>query len=134
MPILVDTSVWSLALRRKTPLDDPVLEELKRLISGDEQIYLLGIIVQELLQGLMRKSDFSRIEKHLASFPILNPKRADYIFAAEISNICRSKGVQAGTIDFLITSVAIRYGLDLFTTDKDFKIKQYSDLTLHQMP
>lgn len=56
MSVLVDTSVWSLALRRKSPSEDfPAIGCLQQLITND-QVVLLGVIRQEILSG--RRSHF----------------------------------------------------------------------------
>lgn len=49
MSAIVDTSVWSLALRRKTSSDSsPAIALLRDLITND-QVVLLGAIRQEIL-------------------------------------------------------------------------------------
>lgn len=120
MNVVVDTSVWSLALRRRSQGASASVEKLSRLIHDGESIFLLGIILQELLQGLRAQKDFNRLREHLAAFPLIDPKREDYIEAARLRNRCAAKGVQAGTIDFLIAAVCLRYQCMLLTTDNDF--------------
>ncbi|MFQ5729110.1 MAG: hypothetical protein ACE5GN_01965 [Waddliaceae bacterium] len=44
----------------------------------------------------------------------------DYIEAARLRNQCGKKGIQAGTIGFLIATISIQYHCYLLTTDKDF--------------
>jgi predicted nucleic acid-binding protein len=46
--------------------------------------------------------------------------RTDFINAAKLKNRCRSKGVQAGSIDFLIAAVCIDRNYFLLSADKDF--------------
>ncbi|MHB8483680.1 MAG: type II toxin-antitoxin system VapC family toxin [Nitrospiria bacterium] len=120
MNIIVDTSVWSLAFRRKSSQTTPPVEKLTDLIQNEENIFLLGVIVQELLQGIKFPKDFSRLLEQLFHFPLIEPHRKDYIEAARLRNHCSSKGVQAGTVDFLIASICIRYECSLLTTDHDF--------------
>ncbi len=120
MNVLVDTSVWSLALRRKNGHGPQEATRLEQLILQGESIFLIGVILQEILQGTSRKEDFQRLSRSLSSFPLIPLKREDYILAATIRNKCRTKGVQASTIDFLIAAAAVSYDCYLFTTDKDF--------------
>ncbi|MFY9268747.1 MAG: PIN domain-containing protein [Candidatus Manganitrophaceae bacterium] len=120
MNVVVDTSVWSLALRRRSQESPSSVEKLTRLIQDGESIFLLGIILQELLQGLRAQKDFNRLREYLAAFPLVEPKREDYIEAARLRNRCAAKGVQAGTIDFLIAAICLRYQCLLLTTDNDF--------------
>ena len=55
MKVLVDTVVWSLALRKKTLSDQEskIVEELKELIY-ELRVVTIGPIRQELLSGLLR--------------------------------------------------------------------------------
>jgi len=49
--LLVDTSVWSLALRRDEQPSSPEIKLLVKALDSGEEIYGTGIILQELLQG-----------------------------------------------------------------------------------
>jgi predicted nucleic acid-binding protein len=51
--LLVDTSVWSLALRRDAPPDVPETRELRDALAGGEIVATTGVILQELLQGVV---------------------------------------------------------------------------------
>jgi len=133
MKILVDTSVWSLALRRQTGVVNPEAIALKTIIEQGEDIYLLVIILQEVLQGIRNPKDFSVLKDYLEAFLLIELLREDYIKAAELRNHLMKKGTQVSTIDALIASTAISYGCYLFTTDKDFEhIAQYSKLKLYK--
>lgn len=121
MRILVDTSVWSMALRRKQNSANEAADKLRSLIDGGEQIFLLGVILQEILSGIADKALFDRLADYLAAFPLVELGREAYVAAAELRNKCRKNGIQAGTIDFLIASTCIEKGLLLFTLDKDFE-------------
>lgn len=131
MKILVDTSVWSLALRAKKPHHVSEVQILARMIQGSMDIVLLGIILQELLQGIKQEAQFKKLLKAMDAFPLLEPTREDYVDAARLTNHCRSRGIQASTVDFLIATMAIRYNCQLLSCDRDFTyIAQYSDLKL----
>lgn len=131
MNILVDTSVWSLALRREKGRRPPEAIRLEQLILQGESIFLIGVILQEILQGVRSKEDFQRLSKILSSFPFIPLKRDNYIMAATVRNKCRGKGVQASTIDFLIAAAAVSSDCYLFTTDNDFlNISKYITLKL----
>ncbi|MFH1703979.1 MAG: PIN domain-containing protein [Nitrospirota bacterium] len=133
MKILVDTSIWSLALRRKPERVNPEATILKMIIEQREDIYLLGIILQEVLQGIKNPKDFYVLKDYLGAFPLIELMREDYIKAAELKNHLMKKGKQVSTIDALIASSAISYSCYLFTTDRDFEhIAQYSKLKLYK--
>lgn len=120
MSLLVDTSVWSLAMRRDAPVSCLEVELLGKAIDSGEEIYSTGVILQELLQGFRKPKAFELTIKRFESIPMLVPDTSDYIDAADIRNRCRAKGVQIGTVDCLIAQLSLRFDLSLLTTDKDF--------------
>lgn len=123
MRVLVDTSVWSLALRRQARQLNAEQIRLKGLLTeliADSTVVLIGPVRQELLSGIREQAQFRRVREHLADFPDLPPKRLDYERAAEMSNICSSRGIANTPTDMLICSVAHAAGLAIFTTDRDF--------------
>ena len=131
MKVIVDTSIWSLALRRQSHIQNPEAETLKKIIRNGEDIYLIGIILQEILQGIRKAKDFARLKKYLDAFPLLEIKREPYIKAAELKNHLSKKGIQISTIDALIASAAIVNDCCLYTNDKDFDhIAKHSQLKL----
>ncbi len=120
MKVLVDTSIWSYALRSKNKEFQFEINSLISLIS-DQRAVIIGPIRQEILSGYSDFYKYQIIKEKLACFentPILD---IDYIVAAEFSNACRKKGVQGSHIDFLICAVANRIDIPIFTTDKDFE-------------
>jgi predicted nucleic acid-binding protein len=124
MMVLVDTPVWSLALRRRPEqLNGPqqvlvnVLAELIR--EGRAQIF--GPIRQELLSGIREEAQFSKIRDHLRAFQEPQIEAEDYEDAALMNNRCRSRGIAGSPADFLICATAHRRDWAIFTTDKDFR-------------
>lgn len=120
MSLFVDTSVWSLALRRDGSVELPETALLKESLLSGKTIVTTGIVIQELLQGFSGPKDRQRIIDRFQALPLLQPDRHTYIAAAEVRNICRRSGVQIGTIDALIAQLCIENDLALLTTDKDF--------------
>jgi predicted nucleic acid-binding protein len=119
MNILVDTSIWSIALRRETPKDQDVINDLTRLID-EFRVQIIGPVRQEVLSGIKTEKQFHKLRLYLSVFPDLLLETADFEQAAEFFNICRRNGVQGANTDFLICSVAYRRNLEIFTSDKDF--------------
>jgi predicted nucleic acid-binding protein len=117
--ILVDTCVWSIALRGGTAKGAQIAEELTQLID-DNQVKIIGAIRQELLSGYSDKQSYERLRAKLKFFPNEPILDSDYEAAAEYSNFCRTKGIQGSHTDLLICAVAVRAKLKIFTTDKDF--------------
>ena len=120
MTILVDTSVWSLALRRDTEATEPEVQALKDALQGDEVVVTTGLVLQELLQGFSGAKAQAQIVQRFAALPLIQPDREDHIAAADIRNACRRAGIQIGTIDAVLAQLCIRHELTLLTTDKDF--------------
>ena len=121
MSLFVDTSVWSLALRRDNPQGDKEVKLLHRALSAGISVFTTGLVLQELLQGFLGAKASSQIIDRFAALPFIIPDRVDYIQAAEIRNRCRRKGIQTGTIDALLAQLCLRHELELLTTDHDFK-------------
>ena len=119
MKVLVDTSVWSLALRRRSPLDAPPVQTLRSLIET-ARVGMIGPIRQELLSGLRTHESFVRLRDHLKHFADEPLTSADYERAAEHFNTCRAAGVQGSNTDFLICAGAERRHMPILTTDRDF--------------
>ncbi len=131
MRVLVDTSVWSLALRRRIKVPDPVVEELRSLID-EGRVAIIGPIRQELLNGIPAADAFLQLRQHLRGFEDELVETADYERAAEHFNTCRGKGVQGSNTDFLICAVAERRSLPILTTDADFdRFAAVLPITLH---
>jgi predicted nucleic acid-binding protein len=118
--VLVDTSVWSLALRRDQPPRAPQVEALHTAIDRGD-VCLTGVILQEVLQGFPSEARTRRLVEHLAPFPLIGLDREDFVFAAHIRNTCRRKGVAIATVDAQIASAAINHGCVLLTADSDFE-------------
>lgn len=132
MRVLVDTSVWSEALRRRRKVDSDVVQELRSLIL-EHRIDIIGPIRQEILSGLREDAQFEKLEKHIAAFPDIPLETADHIMAAQFFNTCRAKGVQGSNTDFLICAVAVRRQHSIFTTDGDFPLfAKYLPIVLHE--
>lgn len=119
MMILVDTSVWSLALRRKRIDSTPQVQGLIKLI-GDMRVQMIGPIRQEILSGIKTEAQFVMLREQLNAFPDL-PLTADvFEYAAELFNLIRAKGIQGSNTDFLICAVSLRHSMPIFTIDNDF--------------
>ena len=117
MMVLVDTSVWSLALRDR---GGPIVEKLEKNIERG-RVTLLGIIVQEVLQGIRRERDARAVAKKLEPFPLLQLSREDHAAAADLHRACARRGVTVATIDCHIASAAMRHDCWLLTADGDFE-------------
>ncbi len=120
MSLLVDTSVWSLALRRDAEQTAPEVRALRNALLGADQVFTTGLILQELLQGFAGPKARTQLLGRFSALAFLQPDREDHIEAAEVRNSCRRRGVQVGTIDALLIQLCRRHDLVLLSTDQDF--------------
>jgi predicted nucleic acid-binding protein len=119
LKIIVDTSIWSIALRRQTSQNELIIKELESLI-GDFLVQLVGPIRQEILSGIKSEKQYEKLKNYLRSFPDYQIQTEDVELAAQFFNKCRSKGIQGSNTDFLICSIAVNNNWQVFTTDQDF--------------
>lgn len=135
MRILVDTSVWSLALRRKKGHDiPPSVRELTEAVA-DGRVAMLGVIRQELLSGIREQAQFERVRDHLRAFDDEELANEDFERAAGFFNTCRGHGVQGSNTDFLLCAVAARRRYPILTTDADFeRYSRWLPIVLHPAP
>jgi hypothetical protein len=124
MNVLVDTSVWSLALRRRftdlTSVERAVVNELADL-TREGRTRIIGLIRQELLSGIKTAAQYEKLRVALQAFPDESIETPDYEAAAKASNTCRAKGITVSVVDALICQIALARQWSIFTTDPDFK-------------
>lgn len=122
MKVLIDTSVWSRALRSQDGQAER--QEIKRLIN-DFRVAMIGPIRQEALSGMRHEAQFEKARKKLRSFEDIPLSTEVHELAASYFNLCRAKGIQGSHIDFLICAVAATHQLEIYTLDEDFNL--YAD-------
>jgi predicted nucleic acid-binding protein len=122
--VLVDTPVWSLALRRK-PADlnarERALTQTLAELIREGRAQMMGAIRQELLSGVREEEQFHKLQNYLRAFEEPGIEVLDYEEAARMHNLCRARGVAGSAIDFLICAVAQRRDWHIFTTNRDFE-------------
>jgi predicted nucleic acid-binding protein len=124
MPVLVDTSVWSLALRRKpkhlNSTQAAIVIDLQQLLR-DGQTRLVGAIRQELLTGIRDPGQYEWLRDYLRAIPDTDLAERDYEDAAAAANRCIAAGIAVNNVDLLICAVAMRRGWEIYTTDDDYQ-------------
>ena len=124
MLVLVDTPIWSLALRRKSGdlnrRELSLTQALEELVR-DGRAQLIGVVRQELLSGIRDPQRFEKLRNYLSAFDDPGLAAGDYETAAAMHNRCRGRGVTGSAIDFLLCAVAELRHWQIFTTDKDFE-------------
>ena len=125
MSIVVDTSVWSLSLRRKpadlNETERAIVNELTQLIA-EGHVRLLGIVRQEVLSGIRAPAQFERLRSVLRVFPDTEVGIPDHESAAQISNQFQAKGITISVVDAFICAAALNRDWAIFTMDNDFKL------------
>lgn len=130
--VIVDTSVWSLVLRKKELTEDELkLRDFLIFLIQNSLVIMIGEIRQETLSGISNYEKFSQLKEALRAFSDFEVLTEDFETAAEFFNLCRSHGIQGSHTDFLICSVAKNHNFSILTLDNDFKnYSKYIDLDL----
>jgi predicted nucleic acid-binding protein len=132
--IVVDTTIWSKAYRRKRIADEDhvIIKELYDILDMEEEV-LIGPVRQELLSGISDKNVLNDLVKKLSGFNNYEAQSDDHNLAADFFNVCLINGIQGSQTDYLICAIAHRYDLEIFTEDKDFNnYKKYLPIKLYK--
>lgn len=136
--ILLDTSVLSAALRRRSPgpAESRVVQALSSLLATREHIGVPGLVLQEVLSGIREALQFEKIKSViLRGYPIVLAQTQDHLLAATILNGCARKGVAVSSVDGLLAALAVNRNARLFTTDRDFaRVSKFFPLKLFTTP
>ncbi len=134
--IVFDTSFLSAVLRRS----DRAAPDVRRIavfrasLSGEREVFVPGVVFQELLTGVRTESEFDRLHRHLTALPIVPATREDHLFAAQIANRCRAAGLAGPPIDALIAAQTVLRDGELMTLDADFtRIAPHCGLKLYKV-
>jgi predicted nucleic acid-binding protein len=122
--IVVDTSVWSLAFRRRSwpkGVAPGVVKLLQKVTREKQRVVVPGVVLQELLSGVKDPEQGERIKELMEGYPLILATKEQHVEAANISNACRKAGMSAATGDCLIAAQCILLNGVLLTLDDDFK-------------
>ncbi len=122
MKLIVDTCVWSLALRRQDQArlasdQRQLIAQLQEAIR-DGRAVIIGPIRQEVLSGLRDQAGSAKVQALLEPFLDEEIAAEDFVHAARLFNLCRTDGIECGATDILICAVAARLHYDILTNDK----------------
>ena len=116
--ILIDTSVW---IDFFAGHDRPHVLRLEQLIDESEDLALCGIVLTEILQGIVDDTAFDRVRDYLRPLVMLPMPEVVCVRAAEIYRQLRKTGITIRkTNDCLIAATAIEHDCRLLHHDKDF--------------
>lgn len=117
--VIVDTDVWSEFYRKRTGEPSEHVRQLRQLIVS-RRVALIGAVRQETLCGWRYLHQFEEIREALVAFPDEPVTRQEYELAAKFFNLCRSKGIQGSSTDFLICACSASWDVPVLTKDADF--------------
>jgi predicted nucleic acid-binding protein len=127
MRVLVDTSAW-VDFFNGHP--SPHADALARLIREEADVLTCGVVAAEVLQGISRPKELSRIEKHFLDMEWLTPREPEtYLAAADLYRQLRSRGLTIrSTIDCIIAKLAEENDALLLSKDRDLQLIVDSEL------
>lgn len=129
--MLVDTSVWiDFFANRPTPQVNYLVESIK----NQDNLYICGVILTEILQGIKHPKEHSQVASLLSCLVFLDMSRDTFVLSAKVYRDLRTKGVTIRkTIDCMIAAVSIENHVPLLHDDRDFnQIAKHAGLkTIH---
>jgi predicted nucleic acid-binding protein len=114
--VLVDSSVWILAERKKIPVAS--------LLPPDEIVATCPMIVQEVLRGTPDAAHYEAARNVLLSAEVLDASTPFERFeaAAKVFLACRDAGITPrSSVDCLVVATAIAHDATLVHDDRDFE-------------
>ena len=123
--ILIDTTVWIEYFRTCSKTGDA----LEALIK-EGSVWLCGIVLLEILQGVKTAEEKSKISEILSDLPYIEMSKSLWQSASEISASLRKNGLNIPLSDILIAAIAIRNKSPVFTLDKHFE--QIPDVKIYK--
>ena len=117
--VLIDTSVWILALR-KAPV--PSVKQRVYELLGENRVATAPIICLELLGGAGSEMEFDRLKSRLAALHQVPLGEGDWEKAARLAFTLRRRGGTFPYADILIGSLAMTNDLLLLHADRHFDL------------
>ena len=117
--VLIDTSAWIEALRKKG--DAKVRGEVDFVLRNG-QARLSEPVLVELFHGANGSSEITFLKNLKDSIPILSCQSDCYEMAIHIAQLSRKKGITVSSMDILIFSVAKFYDAKLISKDRHFSL------------
>ena len=123
--VIVDTSVFIDFLKGSKGNSEGVLNLLQT-----NQVFITGIILAELMQGIRNPKEEERLESLMMGVNLLEINNSLWIKAGRLSSSLRRKGIHLPLTDTAIAILALENDLILFTFDKHFS--QIPNLKLYK--
>lgn len=127
--VMVDSSVWIEALRKKGDLHAKLA--LEKLLDAYEAGMCTPIRLEVL--GGVRKEERKRIGHYLSIIPYRSVSEKDWEHAITVAWTARNNGLSLPWMDVLIASVCLQENYRLYTLDRHFyKLAEFLPLALYQ--
>lgn len=117
--VLIDTSVWVLALRR-SPL--PALKDEVAHLLAENRVAIIPLIGLELLGRTKSSQEFNRLKSRLAALHQMPTDEATWETAIQVAFKLRQRGIIIPYTDILIASAAIINDCTLLHSDRHFDL------------
>jgi len=117
--VLVDTSAWLLALRKKYL---PSVKERIDILLGEDRVATAGIIKLELLGGAKTESEFYRLKSRLDALFTVETDESVWERASELAFELRRQGITVPYTDILIASSALKLKASILHVDYHFDL------------
>jgi len=117
--MIVDTSVWVDFLNAQETVETRVLQHA---IEEDAPVYLTGLILAEILQGIRQPRRLATVRGDLLHFPLIEPRAPDtYVAAATLYRSARRHGLTVrSVVDCVIAATAIDAAEPVLHRDRDY--------------
>ncbi len=117
--MIVDTSVWIDLLNAQ---ENGQTRVLKGAIEEDAPVYITGLILAEILQGIRQARRHTVIRDDLLAFPLIEPRAPDtYIAATDLYRRARRRGLTVrSVVDCVIAATAIEAKEPVLHRDRDY--------------
>ncbi len=116
--VIADTCIW-IEYFKGSP---KIKEELEFLIH-EHSLYLCGIVIYELFQGIRDQKEKDMVQNDFEAFPYLEMNRSTWESAANLNLSLRSRGITLPSSDLILASLAIENKCMVFTKDTHFDKK-----------
>ena len=114
--VLVDTSIWIDYFQLP---QGAIFEQVTRLLK-ENRIVFTGVIASELIRGSHSEKELSVLETLFRSIRKVVERETTHLSAGKMGYRLARKGVNSGTVDLLISQIAIENNLFLYTHDHHF--------------
>ena len=117
--VLIDTSVWILALRKSPP--PAVKDEVAHLLA-ENRVAIVPLICLELLGGTKSLNEFNRLKNRLSALHQIPADEANWETAIQLAFNLRQRGKIIPYTDIIIASAAIINNCTLLHCDRHFDL------------